>query len=221
VAGNLFFWQEVHPMYSVVLMMALTATTDTPDLGRRGGGCCGCYGGGRHSRRGGGCCGCYGGGYGGCYGGCYGGGYGGCYGGCYGMGCMGGGYGGCYGMSSGGCYGGAYGGMPYTTTVIKQEQLKKTPKPKDEEVSVPTPATIVVSLPANAKLTIDKDATTQTGSQRVFASPALAPGREYHYTLEARFEQEGKPIVLKQEVAVRAGMTTPVSFTAPTSVAKR
>jgi uncharacterized protein (TIGR03000 family) len=196
-------------MYSVVLMMALTATTDTPDLGRGG-----CHGGGGRHHRGGGCCGCYGGGYGGCYGGCYGGGYGGCYGGCYG-----GGYGGCYGGGYGGCYGGAYGigGMPYVT----QEQLKNLPKPKKEEASLPTPATIVVSLPANAKLTIDNDATEQSSSQRVFVSPALQPGRDYHYTLEARFEQDGKPVVLKQEVAVRAGRTTPVTFSAPTGVAKR
>jgi uncharacterized protein (TIGR03000 family) len=70
-------------MYSMVLMAALTTGVDMPDA-RRGG-------------RGGGCCGCHGGGM--AYGGCYGGGYGGCYGG--GMG-----YGGCYGGGGGGCYGG-------------------------------------------------------------------------------------------------------------------
>ena len=69
-------------MYSVVLMMAVTAGGEAPDLGRRNG-CCGggCYGG-RSA----------------CYGGCYGGG--GCCGGYavgYGGGCCGGyavGYGG-------------------------------------------------------------------------------------------------------------------------------
>ncbi len=120
-------------MYSVVLMMALSGGTETPDFGHRRSCCSGGYGGcysscysscsgGRghgHRRRGHGChgggyCsggygGCYGGGYcSGGYGGCYGGGYGGCYGGGFG-GCYGGGYGGCNG-GFGGCYGGGYGG---------------------------------------------------------------------------------------------------------------
>jgi uncharacterized protein (TIGR03000 family) len=64
-------FQEEASMYSVVLMMAMTAGAETPDCGRRHG-CHGCNGG------------CYGGGCygGGCYGGgCYGGGCAGCYGG--------------------------------------------------------------------------------------------------------------------------------------------
>ena len=72
-------------MYTVVLMMALTTSGETPDCHRRnschGGGYGACYGGGYYGG------GCYGGRYGG--GGCYGGGY---YGGCYGGGY---GYGGC------------------------------------------------------------------------------------------------------------------------------
>jgi uncharacterized protein (TIGR03000 family) len=82
-------------MYSMVLMAALTTGTDMPDArrGGRGGGCCGCCGGGGYG-------GCYGGGYGGCYGGGYGGGYGGCYGG--------GGYRASYGGGWGSGYGGGY-----------------------------------------------------------------------------------------------------------------
>jgi len=87
-------------MYSMVLMAALTTAVDMPDRGRRGGGCCGCYGGMSM-------------GYGGCmgmgYGGCMGMGWGGGYGGCMGMG-YGRGYGGCMGMGYGGCGGMAWGG---------------------------------------------------------------------------------------------------------------
>jgi uncharacterized protein (TIGR03000 family) len=236
-------------MYSMVLMMALTTGGDTPALGHRGGGCCGCYGGGggRH-HGGGGCCGCYGGGYayGGCYGGggwggCYGGGWGGGYGGCYG----GGGYisGGCYGgmgmgygsgIISGGCYGGGtmmYGGgmimpgagvQPGTGTGTGGEKLKTNPRSKETEVLAPTPATIVVELPADAKLSIDGEATTSTGSSRVFTSPELQPGREYHYTLKAEVVRDGKPVVVEQTVAVKAGQPTPVTLTLPaSSVAQR
>lgn len=223
-------------MYSMVLMAALTTSMDLPD-GRRGG-CGGCYGGcmggGHGGRRGGGCCGCYGGGYGGgCMGYGYGGGYGGCmgYGGGYG-GCMGGygmGYGGCmggYGMGYGGCSGsygiggvGGYGGgmiMPGTTIQpgTGGEKLKTKPKSKDETLA-PAPATIVVELPADAKLLIDNAATTSTGSSRIFQSPTLNPGKEYHYTLKAEVVRDGKPVKAEQVVTVTAGEITPVKLTLP------
>jgi uncharacterized protein (TIGR03000 family) len=98
-------------MYSIVLMATLTVSADTPDFGRRRGGCHGCSGGYVS------CHGCYGGGWGGCSGGgygCYGGGGYGCSGGGMGYGCSGGGMGyGCYGGGMVyGCHGGGmiYGG---------------------------------------------------------------------------------------------------------------
>jgi uncharacterized protein (TIGR03000 family) len=215
-------------MYSVILMAALTTSVDLPDLGRRGG-CHGCRGGGCYGG-GYGCCGCYGGGYG--YGGCYGGGYGygGCmgtgygYGGCMGMGMgMGYGYGGCMGMGTGygGCYGSGFGyggGMIMPGTTIQQgEKLQKKPteKEKKDETLAPAPATIVVELPADAKLLIDNEATTSTGSSRIFQSPALNPGREYHYTIKAEVVRNGKPVKAEQVVTVRAGEITPVTLTVP------
>jgi uncharacterized protein (TIGR03000 family) len=133
-------------MYSVVMMMALTAGTETPDFGHRRGGCsgcagyggcaavsyCGCSGGGRrgHGHRGHGCAG-----YGGCYGGgyaygCHGGGYGyGCYGGAVSYGCYGGGYGGGYGCG-GGIYGGGCYGMPVMPGAGSGGTGGKLPPPK-------------------------------------------------------------------------------------------
>jgi uncharacterized protein (TIGR03000 family) len=117
-------------MMTLVLAVALTATTSAPDFGLKGCyggyGCAGCYGcNGCH-----GCYGCYGGYvyakpvYSGCWGGsgCFGGCFGGCYGGGYGCcgGCCGGCYGGCYGCWGGhhvayaGC--GCCGGMVYAPT---------------------------------------------------------------------------------------------------------
>jgi uncharacterized protein (TIGR03000 family) len=218
-------------MYSVVLMAALTTGVDLPDLGHRGGGCCGCSGG------------CYGSCYGGCYGGCgghsrrshgcRGGCYGGCYGGCTGMsygGCMGSGmsYGGCMGsgMSYGGCYGGCYGGgmMP---GAIQQgtgaEKLKTPPKTKGGETMVPVnSATLVVELPADAKLFIENEATTSTGSSRVFVSPELKPGKAYQYTLKAEIVRDGKTIKAEQVVDVKAGEIKPVKLSlSAVSVAQR
>jgi uncharacterized protein (TIGR03000 family) len=199
-------------MYSVVLVMALAGSAETPDCHRcHGGGYGGCYGGG-----------CYGGGYGGCYGGgyggCYGGGYGGCYGGGYG-GCYGGGYGGCYGGGYGGCGGGGYGGcggiyygggMPYYGGKTG-EPLKTMPKETGKE-SISAPANIVVNLPAGAKLTIDGYTSTQTTSTRYLVTPTLQPGQSYTYTLVAEVSQNGQPVQQSQVVTVRAGQTTPVSF---------
>ena len=72
----------------------------------------------------------------------------------------------------------------------------------------PAPATIVVDLPADAKLLIDNELTTTTGSSRVFVSPTLNPGQEYHYTLKAEIVRDGKPVTVEQVIAVRAGETT-------------
>jgi uncharacterized protein (TIGR03000 family) len=226
-------------MYSVVLMAALTTGMDLPDRGGCRGG--GCHGGGRH-----GCCGCYGGCYGGygygcmgygggCYGGygCMGMGYGGCMGYGGGYGCMGMGYGGgcmgygggCYGGGyGGGCYGGGYGGFGYGGGVIMggttvQPAGEKAPQPKAknrDESLLPAPATILVSLPTDAKLLIDNEATTSSGASRVFQSPTLNPGKEYQYTLSAEVVRDGKHVKAEQVVTVKAGQTTPVTLTLPT-----
>jgi uncharacterized protein (TIGR03000 family) len=188
-------------MYSMVLMMALSGGAEVPDCHRHG------------------CCGCYGGGYGGCYGGCYGGGYGGCYGGCYGGG-YGGCYGGCYGgMTYGGCYGGMvvpYGAAPTTT---KPETVKPPKSDKEESNLGPASATLVVTLPADAKLRVDGHATTSTTAVRRFTTPPLDLGKEYFYTLTAEVPNEGKTEVITQRVTVRAGQETRATLTLPIATA--
>jgi uncharacterized protein (TIGR03000 family) len=206
-------------MYSVVLMMALTGSADVPACHRSCHGCYGggCFGGGCHGGRGG--HGCHGG-YGCNGGGCYGGGYG-CYGGGYAYGCYGGGYGGCYGGGYGGCYGGGMimapaGTAPKMEGGKKPEGIKAptpgTPKP---EAFLPTPATIVVSLPAEAKLTIDGAATKSTSATRVFASPALEPGKEFVYNLKAELVRDGQTLTATKQVTVRAGDETNVTLEFP------
>jgi uncharacterized protein (TIGR03000 family) len=229
-------------MYSVVLLMAISGGADVPAShfgdGCYGGGCYGggCYGGGACYGGGGGCHGgghrLFGGG-GGCHGGghrlfggghrhaCHGGG--GCYGGgaCYGGGCYGGGYyGACYG--GGACYG-CVGGVVVPSGEKPKDMPKPGEKPKDEkpkdkegEVSLSAPATIIVSLPAEAKLTIDDAATTSTGAVRTFVSPNLDNGRDYHYDLKA--EVDGK--TLTKRITVRAGEETRVEIDMASLAAK-
>jgi len=202
------------------------------------GGCYGCYG----------CCGgCYGYSCYGCCGGCYGGYSYGCCGGCYGgysSGCCGGCYGGYSSGCCGGCYGydaGSYGGQViysdggYSsgadsgTSVApatgdkpapapkKPETLKKPAAPSDTRG--PAPATIVVTLPADARLSFNGAATTSTSGTRVFNSPALEPEQTYVYTIKAELVRDGQTVTVAREVKVRAGEETRVQVEFQTATA--
>jgi uncharacterized protein (TIGR03000 family) len=112
---------------------------------------------------------------------------------------------------------------PATKGPAKGEKIPP-PKPggKEDEAQLAAPATILVSLPAEAKLTIDGAATQSTAATRVFASPELQPGNEYYYTLRAELVRDGQTVVSTKRVAVKAGDETSVSFDfAPTSLAQR
>ena len=206
-------------MYSVVLVMALAGSAEAPDCHHTS---CGCQGVVSY-----GCAPCQGVSYG-CAP-CQGFGRVGCLGccglrigcnGCTGyMGCTGcTGYTGCYGGQSG-CYGG---GGVIVTPAKTMPQGEKIDAPK-KDASVPTPGTIVVTLPADAKLSIDGYVSNQTSGQRRLVTPAIQPGQEFTYTLVAETTQNGQAVSQTQLVTVRAGQQTPVSFnfsTIPTAASR-
>jgi uncharacterized protein (TIGR03000 family) len=80
-----------------------------------------------------------------------------------------------------------------------------------------SPATIHVSLPADAKLLIDGNATTSTSDHRVFVSPSLEPGQEYFYTVKAEYKGE----VREERVSVTAGQEVKVNIEFPSAVASK
>jgi uncharacterized protein (TIGR03000 family) len=187
-------------MYSLVLMMALSNNAAVPTASAEQAftnpraitaveyRCHGCRGG-----RGGRCHGCCGGGYGGC---CGGGG---------GWGCCGGGYGGCCGGGGGwGCCGGGHGAPMMAPPPPKAPPAKKE-MPEEKGETSAAPALIVVSLPADAKLTVDGAETTSTSAQRSFVSPPLEPGKEYVYTLKATVVRDGQTLETSKRVSVRPG----------------
>jgi len=137
----------------------------------------------------------------GCYGGCYCGGYGGCYGGCYGgYGC----YGGCYGGYGRYVYSGGVGTMGYASIATPSTSA----------------ATIVVDLPATAKLTIDGNPTTSISARRTLITPDLDPSSGYVYTLRAEMvSNDGQTLTKEQRVTVRAGQTSSVQFSFPAQTA--
>jgi uncharacterized protein (TIGR03000 family) len=203
-------------MYSVVLLMALSGGADAP-AAHGCNGCNGCHGGRSHGCNGcNGCNGCHGGrSRGGRRHNCHG--CNGCYGcnGCHGSyNCCG-----CYGYAAPAC--GCYGGAPAGDK--KDKDAKPLPKPgKDgEEATIAAPATVVVNLPADAKLSVDDYLTTSTSTTRVFVSPALTPGKDFTYTLKGEIVRDGKTVVATKQISVRAGVRTNVNLEFPVAVASR
>lgn len=222
-------------MYSVVLMMALSGGADVPALGHhRDGGCCGyescgCNGGRHHHRRERGC-GCCGNSSGcGCCGyqascGCCG--YQascGCCGYQQSCGCCGV-YGGGYG---GGMGGPGMGGNPPPPPPAGGRQPERIRPPaggnsgggSEGEAMLSTgSATLVVSVPADAKLAVDGYVTSSTSTVRTLTSPALENGKDYVYTLTAEMARNGKTVTTSKQVTVRAGDQLNVTLDLPAEV---
>ena len=78
-----------------------------------------------------------------------------------------------------------------------------------------------MTLPADAKLTIDGRPTISTSESRVFESPSLTPGKTCYYVLKATVVRDGQTATVTKEVAVRANEDTRVKFEIPeTAVAE-
>jgi uncharacterized protein (TIGR03000 family) len=227
-------------MYSAVLMLALTAGNDSVDFGRNrcNGGCSsgsvcsgavygGCSAshcssrGGLFSHRSHGCSGssgCSSTVAVGCSSGCSSRGHG-----CHGGGLFSGGGGlfhrnRCSGACSGsvcsgavvGCSSGCTGGTVVPPTTKPMPKSEPVPPPKKTAVSAP--ATIVVNLPADARLIVDGAQTTSTSDRRTLVTPELAFGATYVYTFQAEIVREGRTMAQTQQVSVRGGDVSTVRF---------
>jgi uncharacterized protein (TIGR03000 family) len=76
------------------------------------------------------------------------------------------------------------------------------------------PAVIVVTVPADTKVTFNGWTSSSNSTTRRFKTPALEPGKEYAYTLRAEIIRDGQTLVQTHQVVVRAGQetTVPVRF---------
>jgi uncharacterized protein (TIGR03000 family) len=128
----------------------------------------------------------------------------GCNGGCYASACSGGAV---------ACTGGAActGGTP-----IKKEMPKGEPVKEPKKTSIDAPATINVTLPAEARLLVDGAATKSTTDRRTLITPTLQVGSTYVYNMTVEMIREGRTISQTQQVAVAAGETINITFTFPT-----
>jgi uncharacterized protein (TIGR03000 family) len=85
------------------------------------------------------------------------------------------------------------------------------PMPQSQSAAE-APATIIVSLPANARLMVDGQPTQATSSDRTFVSPPLPPGKTFQYSFKAELDQNGKKVTTTRNVDVRAGETSRVAL---------
>jgi len=228
-------------MYGVVLMVAMTSGAETPALFNRNKGCSGCCGtvatsgcSGCSGRKGlfgkkhkgcKGCSGCSG------YVACCGAPAVSCYGGCYGAPVVS-----CYGAPAVGCYGApavGCGGAPMVTyppvapvqPIVPMptdkgkdggkgkkgvEPLKKPPV--DNEIDETTSARITITVPSDARVSINGTVTATTDTTRTFEFPGLESGKAVSYTFQAEFVRDGQNVVVTREVQVKAGISLEVSL---------
>lgn len=74
-------------------------------------------------------------------------------------------------------------------------------------------ATVVVKLPADARLYAETKPLALTGSERKFVSPELPAGQDFTYRFRAEYERDGETVSVTKKVAVRAGGTVAIEFT--------
>lgn len=73
-------------------------------------------------------------------------------------------------------------------------------------------ATVVVKLPADAKLYAESQLLELTGHERTFYTPDLPSGREYAYTFKIEYTRNGRTVSESQKVNVSAGRTATALF---------
>jgi uncharacterized protein (TIGR03000 family) len=73
--------------------------------------------------------------------------------------------------------------------------------------------TVIIRVPADARLFADNTALRMTGTDRTFVTPPLATDMEYTYRFRAEYDRDGETISVTKRVAVRPGRTVAVEFT--------
>jgi uncharacterized protein (TIGR03000 family) len=107
----------------------------------------------------------------------------------------------------------------YRTPAEKVPAPKKIPVPKKTQAE-PDRATIVVNLPADAKLTVGGKTTSSTSAQRRFITPPLESQGDSYYVFRAEIVRDGQAMAAERQVVVRPGQETRVTFDfAPMGVA--
>jgi uncharacterized protein (TIGR03000 family) len=107
-----------------------------------------------------------------------------------------------------------YGTYPYYYPTEDYSTGYEAYYPTAVSQQAPNTVRLNVHVPvANAKVWVDNTLTTQTGTNRVFESPALKPGSNYSYVVRAEWTQNGKKVEQTQKVRFHAGEEITVNLT--------
>jgi uncharacterized protein (TIGR03000 family) len=114
--------------------------------------------------------------------------------------------------------------IPMGATPAKPKADPKKSDEKKDKVRLhddrPAPATIVLSVPAGATVTVEGHALQSTGDERTFRTPPLDLDQSYAYTIRATLPVAGgRELAQTLEVRVTAGQTTRASFDRLTAIA--
>jgi uncharacterized protein (TIGR03000 family) len=113
-------------------------------------------------------------------------------------------------------------GAPRPESFAKRNRNRSRDEKKQSVGGPPSPAWVVVTVPANAHLTVDGAPTRATSTVRTFETPSLVPGKVYAYTFEVRFNQDGRTVKWSRDVRVEAGKTVRIDMSRETvSVASK
>ena len=84
--------------------------------------------------------------------------------------------------------------------------------------TAPAEARLTVLVPADAAISFFGKPTTQKGTERLFITPVLQPGKEYYYDITARWAKEGRGVEETRRVWVTAGSRVKVKLLVPALV---
>jgi uncharacterized protein (TIGR03000 family) len=110
----------------------------------------------------------------------------------------------------------------YTPTAPPQEipsqqippsEAPTAPGPRQVEPPAPdNMAVITARVPEGAELRFDGVKIAGTGPDRQFKTPSLRPGQRYAYTVEARWQENGREVTQSRQLPVYAGANVQLVF---------
>jgi uncharacterized protein (TIGR03000 family) len=100
---------------------------------------------------------------------------------------------------------------PAPPAVIEDRNAFRGPPPGPAP-SGPNRATVVVKLPADARLYAEGRLLQLTSAERTFVTPELPPGRAYAYTFKVEYDRDGETVSQARKVTVQPGKATAVEF---------
>jgi uncharacterized protein (TIGR03000 family) len=105
--------------------------------------------------------------------------------------------------------------IPSTSSIPSQTILNSTQYKAAKPAIESDAAMLTVSVPLDAKVTVNEYPTTSDGTVRQFMSQGLKQGFVYTYVVKVTFDNNGQEKSESKEVKLRAGETKELAFEAP------